>query len=75
MKEHLFSIITVPSKLSVQKVMCVPSLSFHKPAKFRDKIRANTFVGENLGMDVKVLILDVKVLVPDEADFQYATLD
>ena len=41
------------------------SCFFHKPEKFRDKIRANTFIGENIGPDVKVLIPDVKVLVSD----------
>ena len=40
------------------------SCFFHKPEKFRDKIRANTFLGENIGPDVKVLVPDVKVLVP-----------
>jgi hypothetical protein len=40
------------------------SCFFHKPEKFRYKIRAKTFVGENIGPDVKVLVPDVKVLVP-----------
>jgi hypothetical protein len=41
------------------------SLFFHKLEKFHDKIRAKTFLGENIGPDVKVLVQDVKVLVPD----------
>ena len=41
------------------------SCFFHKLEKFQDKIRANTFLGENIGPDVKVLVPDVKVLVPD----------
>ena len=41
------------------------SCFFHKPEKFRDKIRAKTCLGENIGPDVKVLVPDVKVLVPD----------
>jgi hypothetical protein len=38
---------------------------FHKPETFRDKIRAKTFLGENIGPDMKVLVPDVKVLLPD----------
>ena len=41
------------------------SCFFHKPEKFQDKISANTFLGENIGPDVKVLVLDVKVMVLD----------
>ena len=41
------------------------SCFFHKPGKCWDKIRANTVLCENIGLDVKVLVLDVKVLVPD----------
>ena len=41
------------------------SCFFHKPEKFWDKIRANTFLGENIGPDVRVLVPDVKVLVQD----------
>ena len=43
------------------------SCFFHKLEKFRDKVRAKTFVGENIGPDVKVLVPDVKVLVPCES--------
>jgi hypothetical protein len=35
------------------------------PKKFKDKIRATTFLCENIGQDVKILVLDVKILVPD----------
>ena len=37
----------------------------NKPEKFRDKFRAKTFLGENIGPDAKVLVPDAKVLVPD----------
>ena len=38
---------------------------FHKLEKFRYKIKAKTFLCENIGPDVKVLVPDVKVLVLD----------
>ena len=38
------------------------SCFFHKLEKLQDKIRAKTV--ENIGPDVKVLVLDVAVLVP-----------
>ena len=41
------------------------SCFFYKPEKFQHKIRAKTFLGENIGPDVKVLVPNVKVLVPD----------
>ena len=37
------------------------SCFFHMPEKIRDKMRAKTYVGENI---VKILVLEVKVLVP-----------
>jgi hypothetical protein len=36
----------------------------NKPEKFRDKFRAKTFLGENIGPDAKVLVPDAKLLVP-----------
>jgi hypothetical protein len=36
-----------------------------KPEKFRDKLRAKTVLGENIGLDAKLLVPDAKVLVPD----------
>jgi hypothetical protein len=36
-------------------VGCMSCFS-HKPEKFQDKIRAKTFLGENIGPDVKVLV-------------------
>ena len=41
------------------------SYFFRKLEKFRDKIRAKTFLSENISPDVKELVPDVKVLVPD----------
>jgi hypothetical protein len=41
------------------------SCFFHRPDKFMDEIRDKTFVGENIGPDVKVLVPDKKVMVPD----------
>ena len=40
-------------------------LFFNKQKKLQNKIRAKTFLGENIGLDVKVLVPDVKVLFPD----------
>jgi hypothetical protein len=48
-----------------QTIIYFVSVRFlYKPEKFRYKIRAKTFVGENIGPDEKVLVTDVKVLVP-----------
>ena len=38
------------------------SCFYHKPEKYQDKIRA--FLDINIGPDVKVLLMDVKVMVP-----------
>ena len=45
-------------------VFFVLSCFFQKPEKSREKIEAKTFLGENIGTNLKVLVLDVKVMVP-----------